>query len=91
MRQALWLVFQASIVGFWMFAYSEIAEHDGTKFHAGQAFLIGIIWAFLATIAVKFVSGLLRWIIGKPPGIADGGTRDAGKKLLKSTSGSRRP
>lgn len=64
MRQALWLAFQASIVAFWMYAYSDIAEHDGTSFHIGQAFMIGLIWAFVATIILKIIAGQLQFWSG---------------------------
>jgi hypothetical protein len=37
MTQALWLVFQSAIVGFWVYAYQDIAQHDGTEFRPAQA------------------------------------------------------
>lgn len=80
--QVAWLALQAGCVALSIYAFSDIAEHDGTKFHVGQAFMIGIVMAFLATIAVKFMMGLLRLIWKPEPIVPNCGTRNAPDKLL---------
>lgn len=61
MHQLKWFALQIACVAFCMYALADVASEKGTEFHSGQAFVIGMMLAFLVTIICKIVVGQYRY------------------------------
>lgn len=61
MRQLGWLTLQCSAVAVGMWLAAEVATKEGTPVHWGQAFLFGMMLAFILTIVCNIVAGQYRY------------------------------
>lgn len=66
-RQLGWLLFQAAIIAICMYALAESAANSGAPFHSGQAFFVGLLFAYVFTVAAKVIAGQYQyWFTARP-------------------------